>query len=184
MIVIYHNNKKVSKIVCNKIGSIPFQLNNNIAEILLAIAIEFPEELIFWCHDLYENNLNTTDVKKYIHHDKMMLSFNPSESNYFIDAIGYVEQSPFININKLVRYPTWQMSSAVGVIHASVLIALKNQLQPTLDFDYFLNSLAKLAMPKGLFCYSEPNLLQGEYLKKASKSSRLKLYTFVKQHYK
>lgn len=184
MIVIYHNNRQVSKIASDKIGFIPFQIKNSISNTLISIGIQFPEELIFWCHELYEGNLNTSDYENYFHHPKIMLSYNPSESNYLIDAIGYVEQSPFININKSVRYPTWQMSSAVGVIHASVLITLKKVLQPTLDFDYFLNSLAKLAMPKGLFCYSEPILLHGNFAIKAPKSSRLNLYKFVKQHYK
>lgn len=183
MIIIFHNNNEVSKIVSNKIGSIPFELKSSISKTLLDIAAKFPEEFIFWCHELYEYNLNIDDVKQYVGHHKMMLSYNPSDRNYLINAIGYVEQSPFIKINKSVRYPTWQMSSAVGVIHATVLNAFQKLLQPTLDFDYFLNSLAKIAMPKGLFCYSEPNLLKGKYSVNRKKLSKLKLYRFVKQHY-
>ncbi|MFD1294253.1 glycosyltransferase family 2 protein [Lutibacter holmesii] len=184
MIVIYHDNLKVTKVISNKTGSVPFEYNNKIAEIFIDIAKEFPEELIFWCHQLYEDNLNLEDVHHFMSHHRMMLSYNPSENNYFVDAIGYVEQSPFININKSVKYPTWQMSSTVGVIHAAVLNALQKVIQPTLDFDYFLNSLAKLAMPSGLFCYSEPSLLQGKYENIAPKCSKFSLYTFVKQHYK
>jgi GT2 family glycosyltransferase len=113
----------------------------------------------------------------------MMLSYNPSPFNYLSDSIGYVEQSTFIKVNKRVRYPTWQMSSVVGVIHASVL--LKDIIKPTKDFNYFLNSLAKHAMPKGLFCYSEPKLLKNELAKQIiPQGSHFILYKFVKEHYK
>ncbi|MBI9042238.1 glycosyltransferase family 2 protein [Lutibacter sp.] len=184
MIIIYHKNKNVSKIVSESNGNIPFPLKKSIAFILKAVASQFPEELIVWCHEWYKDNLNSADLPNYFHHHKMILSFNPTDHHYFSSTMGYVEQSPFMNINKLVRYPTWQMSSAVGAIHASVLLALKKEITPTQDFDYFLNSFAKLSMPKGLFCYSEPNLLQGEYVKQAPKSSRMTVYKFVKQHYK
>jgi hypothetical protein len=30
------------------------------------------------------------------------------------DRIGYVDESLFVNVNKKVSFPTWQMSSAVG----------------------------------------------------------------------
>lgn len=184
MIVIYHEHTKITKIVSNTIGDIPIPLKNSIGQSLFAIAIQFPEERIAWCHELYKENLNSAVIENIFHHKKMMLSFNPSGGNYFPSTIGYVEQSPFIHINKEVRYPTWQMSSAVGVLHASVLIRLKKVIKPAKDFDYFLNSLAKLAMPKGLFCYSEPQLLTGDYDKKAAISSKFGAYKFVKQHYK
>jgi GT2 family glycosyltransferase len=184
MIIIFHNNKQVTNIIFENNTDIPFSLKKSISCTLLAVASQFPEALIVWCHELYKGHLNTKHIDKHMHHSKLMLSFNPSDEQYFTSTIGYVEQSPFINVNKSVRYPTWQMSSAVGAIYAAVLVNLKKVITPTLDFDYFLNSLAKLAMPKGLLCYSEPALLQGDYAKLAPKSSRTTLYKFVKQHYK
>lgn len=184
MIIIFHNNKQVTNIIFENNTDIPFSLKKSISCTLLAVASQFPEALIVWCHELYKGHLNTKHIDKHMHHSKLMLSFNPSAEQYFTSTIGYVEQSPFINVNKSVRYPTWQMSSAVGAIYAAVLVNLKKVITPTLDFDYFLNSLAKLAMPKGLLCYSEPALLQGDYAKLAPKSSRSTLYKFVKQHYK
>jgi hypothetical protein len=43
-------------------------------------------------------------------------------SNYIGNAIGYVDESLFVNVNKKVSYPSWQMSSVVGMVHASVLV--------------------------------------------------------------
>ena len=183
MIVVYHKNNKVTEIVANKIKAISFDNNGIIADVLLSMAIEFPRSSIFWCHEEFKDNLNLNDYEHYFHHHKMMLSYNPSPFNYLSDSIGYVEQSTFIKVNKRVRYPTWQMSSIVGVIHASVL--LKEVIKPTKDFDYFLNSLAKHAMPKGLFCYSEPKLLKNELSKQIiPQASPFILYKFVKEHYK
>lgn len=184
MIVIYHNNECVTQIISNEVDATSFNKQQSIAAVLMNTAIQFPNRRIFWCHEQFKDNLNLSDFEQYFHHNKMMLSFNPSHSNYLSDSIGYVEQSPFIKVNKKVRYPTWQMSSAVGVIHASVLLTLNKVIKRTIDFNYFLNSLAKLAMPKGLFCYSEPKLFIGGYEKQVTGISRINLYKFVKQHYK
>ena len=184
MLVIYHKDNCVIDIIRNTTEVISYNSNCSISETLIKIALKFPKDVIFWCHELYKPYLNITNFRTYFHHDKMMLSFNPSVGHYFPDSIGYVEQSPFINVNKAVCYPTWQMSSAVGAIHATVLNVLSLVVSPVISFDYFLNTLAKLAMPKGLFCYSEPKLLHGVEKKDAPKSSRIALYRFVKEHYK
>ena len=91
-----------------------------------------------------------------------MLSYLPQPNNFFDTKIGYVEESLFINVNKKVAYPTWQMSSVVGIIHASVLNTIHDKIVCDLDFDYYLSSIAKLCMPLGLLCYSEPKLLKNE----------------------
>jgi hypothetical protein len=51
------------------------------------------------------------------------------------------------------------MSFNRGVIHASVLERYKSQLKPDVNLDYFLCSIAKIGMIKGLFCYAAPQLL-------------------------
>ena len=99
--------------------------------------------------------------------------------------MGYFEDSPFIKINKEVRYATWQMNSCVGAVHASVINACKKDLNVKDNFDYFLNSFAKSAMPHGLFCYSEPRLLmQKKVVESKRKSNTYELFKFTKQHYK
>ena len=106
--------------------------------------------------------------------------------NFFSDAIGYIEESPFININKQVCYPTWQMSSVVGAMQSSTILLLsKSYWGISSNLDYVLNTVAKLYQPLGLFCYSEPMLLvdskfQIDYPKATSKE----LFSFVAQQYK
>jgi hypothetical protein len=76
------------------------------------------------------------------------------------------------------------MSSLVGVIHANVLNAVKGKLKPDADLDYFLSSLAKLCMPLGLLCYSEPKLLKSHLEAILPQAGIIKLFRFVKQHYR
>jgi GT2 family glycosyltransferase len=77
------------------------------------------------------------------------------------------------------------MSSFVGVIHASVLNAVKDNIVCDVNFDYYLSSLAKLGMPLGLFCYSEPQLLKSyKGAISSPEASSYTLFRFVKQHYK
>ena len=183
MVVVYHENNKVVD-VRNSDKSLPF-LGKNIVETLFEIAIAFPEELVIWCHFDLKSNLNLSEFDTIFHHQKIMASYNPVQNSFLSDAIGYVEESVFININKKVRYPTWQMSSCVGGIQASVLLALKGETNVSNNFDYFLLSLAKLLMPKGLLCYSEPKLLKEiPNQTKKYKKNNFVLFRFVRQHYK
>jgi len=150
----------------------------------MQLAIQFPESLLVWCHQEYREHINLAVVLELMHHQRMMLSYNSSSVNYPGNSIGYVEDSPFINVNKKVSYPTWQMSGNVGVIQASVLITFKDKTKLDSDFDYYLNSIAKVGMPLGLFCYSEPRLVLENNLISVVKSSNFTLFKFVKQHYK
>ena len=69
--------------------------------------------------------------------------------------------------------------------YASVLLVFKENLSISDNLDYFLHSLAKLAMPNGLLCYSEPGLLtEISDETKIYKNSNFVLFRFVKQHYK
>jgi glycosyltransferase involved in cell wall biosynthesis len=114
----------------------------------------------------------------------MLFSFNPS-GNYFDRRLGYIEDSPFIKINKKVKYASWQMSSHIGAVHASVINACKKDLKTESNFDYFLNSFARRTIGEGLFCYSEPKLLlQERALKESQQSSLFGLFKFTKQHYR
>lgn len=185
MIVVYHQNNRVTKVVSANNESIVVQANKSIAAVLMALAHQFPEAKIIWCHQLLEKSLNIGGIATLFHHTKMMLSFRPKSNNFFDNSIGYAEESLFINVNKKVSYPTWQMSSYVGVIHASVLNAIGDKIVCEPDLDYYLSSLAKLCMPLGLLCYSEPQLLKSvEIIDSLVKASSFTLFRFVKQHYK
>ncbi len=184
MIVLYHSNSKIREVLTDENQKIDFHPHSSLAQGLHKIAQQFPDKKIVWCHLDCKANLNLERIAILFHHHKLMLSFNPDVHSFLGRKIGYVEQSVCINVNKKVSYPSWQMSSAVGVIHASVVVALKDRIPLDTDFDYYLNSVAKLAMPLGLFCYSEPQLLSGSIDCVSPKASVFTLFRFVKQHYK
>jgi glycosyltransferase involved in cell wall biosynthesis len=183
LIVIYHNNNCITNIESKEDKKILLDKKKSIAYGLMQLAIQFPESNIVWCHQDIKGQINLTEIPEIMHHHKMMLSYNSSD-NYLGTRIGYVEDSPFINVNKKVTYSTWQMSSLVGVIHASVLLAFKDKIKLDSDFNYYLSSIAKIGMPLGLLCYSEPKLLINAPIETRSKVSVFKLFKFVKQHYK
>ena len=184
MIVVYHNNAHILKVISRQDKLLPFNDKGSIAEGLFQLAIKFPKSKIVWCHIFYQDFIDLIEVDLLFHHNKMMLSYRPNQVNYFGSSIGYIEDSPFIKVNKNKTYPTWQMSSAVGVIHASLLLSVTDKIKLDTDFDYFLNSLAKLCMPLGLLCYSEPKLLKKNDTNIPAKTSLFTLFRFVKQHYK
>lgn len=183
MVVIYHYNSKVRQVTVDN-QSIPFDSQRTIADSLHALAQQFPDKNMVWCNILAQEELNLEIIPFLFHHNKMMLSYSSATCNFFDSKIGYVEESLFININKKVTFPTWQMSSLVGVISASFLNIVHEEVSKEANFDYYLNAIAKLAMPKGLLCYSEPKLLKSEISVTSKKSSIFSLFRFVKQHYK
>ncbi|QKJ64788.1 glycosyltransferase family 2 protein [Flavobacterium sp. M31R6] len=184
MIVVYHKNNRISKVISVDKSEISFDKNKSIAFGLLQLAEQFPESKLVWCHVDYQEVLNVEELNFIMHHNKMMLSYNPSSSNYLGPKIGYVEESLFIRVNKNVTYPTWQMSSLVGCVHASILRATKETIKRDSSFDYYLNSIAKVCKPQGLLCYSEPRLLKKHFLVSSPKASVFTLFRFIKQHYK
>lgn len=184
MIVVYHKNNRIFKVVSSENKKVSFDEKTSIAVGLFQLAIQFPQSLIVWCEETCQEYLNLKEIASLFHHHKIMLSYHQGEVEFLGNTIGYVEQSPFIKINKKMSYPTWQMSSNVGGLHAEVLLALNNKIPLDKNFDYFLCSLAKLTMSKGLLCYSEPRLLKQQTASISAKTNPYTLFRFVKQHYK
>ncbi len=182
MILIYHKDNRVVGL-SNSYNIDKFN-NLSIAEFLVVLAKEYPEEILVWCHIHLKEQLNISEIEQLFHHKKLLFSYNPFDAMFLGKSIGYVDESPFIKVNKLVTFPTWQMSSWVGGIHSEVVLALNNEIPLDQDFDYFLNSLSKLGMRKGLLCYSEPKLLKQNLDNVSPKTSSYTLFRFVKQHYK
>lgn len=183
MIIVYHKNNKVVQLIRNG-EELPF-LSKTMAVILLDLAQSYPQDWLIWCDIDLKPNLNLPKFESIFHHHRIMVSYGIADENYISAAIGYVEESPFIKVNKSVTYPTWLMSSDVGGIHASVLKEIGAGIKAT-NFNYFLNSLAKIGMPLGLFCYSDPRLLKQNTLKiqKKRSANHFSLFRFVSQHYK
>lgn len=182
MIVLLHNkNKIVSAYNANDSSVIDVLHSKSIIKALYYLADTFPDDIIVWSHIMHEKAINFKSIEETIVLKNEMCSF--SNTQYLPVAIGYVDQSPFIKVNKKVKYPTWLMSSEIGAIHATQLIKFKAIVKDN-DFDYALNSIAKLGMPKGLFCYSVPDLLVKGSGKVNTKASVSIVFKFVKQHYK
>ena len=142
MIIIYHNKSKVTEVVSTTATDYSKEIHRNVVAVLLDFASQFEDEILVWCHENHRNHLNVSVVEGLFHHQKLLFSFHPSADNYFGRELGYIEDSPFIKINKEVRYATWQTSSQVGAIHTSALKACKPDLKAENNFDYFLQSFA------------------------------------------
>jgi GT2 family glycosyltransferase len=184
MIILYHNGVTIVEQANVKAFSVDKASRQSIASVLVEVANDYPEEILVWCHHSFKEALNILEIEKLVHHKKVVLSYNPSDDPFLDSAIGYIDASLFVQINKAVTFPTWQMSSMVGCVHAEVLLALNNEMPINTNFDYFLCSLAKLLMPKGLLCYSEPRLLNNRTKSIPTKISQYILFRFVKQHYR
>lgn len=184
MIIIFHKDNKVVELKGSDFNNFDVEMNLTLSVFLLDLAKKHPNELLVWAHENIKEHLNISEIEKLFHHKKMLLSYNPSISQFLNKSIGYVEQSPFIKVNSEVMFPTWQMSSCVGAVYSELLLSLKNKKSLDVNFDYFLCSLAKLVMSKGVLCYSEPKLLKHKIDFKNNKSNRYTLFRFVKQHYK
>lgn len=184
MLIVYHDGANVVEWANADAFSMAKFKKDSIAESLLVLAKEYPEEILVWCHQSCKEQLDVPEIDNLMHHKKRMLSYNPSDDSFLDSRIGYIDTSLFASINKDVSFPTWQMSAAVGCIHSEVLLALNKAIPFDVDFDYFLCSLAKLSMPKGLLCYSEPRLLKKGAKPVPVKTNSHTLFRFVKQHYK
>jgi glycosyltransferase involved in cell wall biosynthesis len=185
MIILYHNQSKITKIVSSKTNDFPNEIGQNVVSVLLDFAEKSQNEILVWCHESHKENLNTNEIEDLFHHKKFLFTFNPSSTNFFNRELGYIEDSPFVKVNKEVRYATWQMSSQVGAIHSSIINACRKDLKSETNFDYFLNSFAKRAMAIGLLCYSEPKLLlKITQISHYKNTNLFELFRFTKQHYK
>jgi glycosyltransferase involved in cell wall biosynthesis len=185
MIIVYLHNNSVSRVVGASDCILTKQNHKGITQILLQLAKQYPAEKIVWCYEKLAPNLNIEKIEALCQHKKILLSYGVNQSLFLQKQIGYIEQSPFVKINKEVRYPTWLMSTQVGILDAEILIIFGDKIKADADFEYFLNSMAKLGMPKGLFCYSEPELLiQRESTESEGPTNYYSLFRFVKQHYK
>ena len=181
MIVVIHQNNRVVAIERGVVIE-AIESESNIARQLFQLAKKYPEDWLLWCDTASKDHINYKALPELFHHKRMMHSFG--DGVFLGPNIGFVENSPFIKINKAVQYPTWLMNSKVGGIHSNVLNAIETQVVKDVDFSYFINSLAKQLMPLGLFCYHSPGLLKKPVLSQVEKASVKTFFRFVKQHYK
>ncbi|WP_372758033.1 glycosyltransferase family 2 protein [Mariniflexile sp.] len=182
MIVVYYKDKKIVDIKGEGVVLSEF-INHEVVPSLFLLACKYPYRILVWCNEEQRMNLNLKAVKEVFYLKNMMISYGGNQ--YFPIQIGYVDFSPFLKINKKVKYPTWIMSSLVGAIYGEQLLKFEGLISKTNSLDYVLNSISKLGMPNGLFCYSEPKILKRPtFVSESPKASVSILFKFVKQHYK
>lgn len=184
MIYVIHDHKVVLNVLDEKGNTFAIETKHTIALTLLQLANLYPEEKLVWCHKDVFSALNKEQLHTILHHNGMMVSFNPLLEEFFGKEIGYVDATLFININKKVSFPTWQMSGVVGITSAQVILHIAPVFFKQNNFNYFLCSVAKSYMPLSLFCYSNPELLLGKGSLASVKATRKELFRFVKEQYK
>ncbi|MCB9426820.1 MAG: glycosyltransferase [Flavobacteriales bacterium] len=191
IIAIYHDTKVVVEVYNSKIASkIEIKGSEKIVNVVKRLAFENPNHLIIWVNIKLKDFVDFSSITSLFDHDKLMLSYSVLHDSYFGDNLDYIDTTTFMKINRSVRFPTWQMSSDVGGLHASVFNSFfeKSSMQYNNDsFDYFLVSICKLSMLVGILGYSEPKLINmdsKEYKLKASKVNYFELFKFVKNHFK
>lgn len=184
MIIIHHNREHVVKVEnLSTKSSIPFD-EKNIQKLLVHIAKSHKDDLLIWKYDDENIVPNIQFAKEICHHNLVIASFSLSGDYVIPKEYGYSEMvSPFLNINRSVTYPSWLMSSDIGVISAKALLEFSDLLHYNLNFDEFLCYLAKLGMKKGLFCYSAPDLVIGTNKTPKRRTSYFKLFRFLKSTY-
>ena len=182
MIVLVHQKgKKLCRIIRN---GICLQITpNNLISSFWKVAKDYPEELIVWVEEKFQDELSVIGFKNVFHHDLIMASYS-IETTFFSDDIGYIDDFPFININRAVQYPTWLMSSDLVGIKGKVASRFLSSFNQLHNFDYLLNAIAKIGQQNGLFCYHAPQLSLQKSTGLIYRSTRSQLFRFVFQFYK
>lgn len=181
-IIIHEEAKNLIKVLSFPAEEVVL-VNPGLIHAFFELCERFPEELIGWCNKDLENEIDLEQWEKVFHHDLIMASY-AVKTTFFSDCIGYVDQLPFVKVKRKVLYGTWQMSSDIGGIKGKVAGILKPLLNEITNFEFLLNSAAKIGQQNGLFCYSDPGFF------KFSKENTLRttssvnqLFLFVHLHY-
>ncbi|OUS18672.1 glycosyl transferase family 2 [Nonlabens dokdonensis] len=101
-----------------------------------------------------------------------------SNYNSVSEDLGYVEDGPFIKINKNVIYPTWLKSTAIVCIHSQLVIMTEDSHSSESNYLYWVNSIGKTSLSLGVLNYQIPFIEENQCF------NDKQLYKFVRQHYK
>jgi len=183
MIILVHKNNIVVEIVDSVTNTLITFSEKAPTKVLFSLASKYPNRIIVWSHFENKGCIDIKVVESYFSSYNTMIS--NSKSTYFGDAIGYVEETPFININKKVKFPTWLMHSNCGAIYGEVLLMFRECINFKNSFSYNLNSIAKLGITNGLFCYFSPDILKRNRTQTTEELGSIsELFQFVKEHFK
>ncbi|TXD49131.1 glycosyltransferase family 2 protein [Polaribacter sp. IC073] len=186
MIILFHNGIKPLKYLDLATKEEFSCTEKTIQKSLFKLSTTYPKELLIWCNLKLKSFINYSEIKFIFQHELILASYGINKLGDVSSNIGYVDQHCFINVKKEVQYPTWIMSGDIGGTYASIIQQSKEIITLSQPFGLYLSSLAKLSMPKGLFCYSAPMLLKGDFrnIKIKADSTNKLLFKFVKRHYK
>ncbi|UJH92504.1 glycosyltransferase family 2 protein [Antarcticibacterium sp. 1MA-6-2] len=181
MILLVH--KRAANITEVWKGTERINFSKDLCQCFWQLAEEFPDEVIVWVEEDIFPFFRPEGLQDILAHNRVMLSY-AVKTKFLSGEIGFVDQLPFINIKSGVKYPTWRMSSDVGGIKAATLLKFKKHFLNIIDFNYLLNSIAKVGQQNGLFCYSHPGLVKSTVESKPVATAGTKhLFSFVYQHY-
>jgi len=193
-ILIHQNSKTPIKVLSPDTEALKLD-SKTCTEALWELAIKFPDEVIGWCEADLEQEIAWKNWKNIFHRDLMMASY-ALKTIFLPESIGFIDQLPFVNVDREVSFATWQMSADIGGITGKTLVRFKKHFSELEDFEVLINAIAKLGQQNGLFCYSEPDLVKpienGDTASSNSvetnniktPASTAKLFNFVAAHYK
>jgi len=181
IILIHQNAQQVVKVLK---GKTEIKISATLCtKAIWELAEKFPKEIIAWCEEKYSADLNIEKWSQIFHQDLIMASY-AVENAFLPESFGYIDQLPFVNVNRKVLYATWQMSSDVGGIKGETLRKFKSLFDGINNFDFLLNSIAKIGQQNGLFCYSAPGLVsQTSDIEPESTATSKQLFSFVYSYY-
>ena len=183
MLVVYHNSQQVLRVL-HENKFIEFDDSQaSICGVVTNLALQYPDELLVWCHENVAQAIQLEAIPNLVSLAHEIISFQPGYGGYFGSAIEWVEESLFVAVPKHIRYATWMISAQAGAMQA----CLWTQIAPantSESFDYTLHSIGKRVQSSGVFCYSEPALLDEKSINILALAPTGELYRFVKQHYK
>ncbi|WP_010231906.1 glycosyltransferase family 2 protein [Gillisia marina] len=157
---------------------------NSCVEAFWNLSEKFENEIIAWCDVALKSHIDLSTWDNVFHHDLIMASYGVN-TMYLPQSIGYIDQLPFANILSELTYATWRMSSDVGGMKGEVILKFKDLFDSINNFEYLINSIAKIGQQNGLFCYSAPDLIKlGKRSSLEYTATKNELFSFVFQHYK
>lgn len=178
-----HDFKKVTAIYQDFAVVSSFDSSKNIQELLFEFAKQFPMAQLIWVHESLVNQVNHNWIENNIT-SKVIYFYNPSETEFLSDKVGYVEPSPFIKINKKVCFASWQASIFIGTILAQDFVSFGSRfIKDSFSFGYFLTLMAKIGHRNGLRTYSNPNLLHEEKKVNSHIGTTKELFHLTAQYY-
>lgn len=181
MIFIYHTKAKRQVKVISE-GELLQGFPLDLVDCFWQLCERFPEEIILWIDADLDIEIGNK-AREIFEHPLIMVSY-PVKNFFIPDAIGYVDQLPFVNPKLDVQYPTWRMSTDIGGVFGRTAIHFMPTLSRIKDFGFLINSIAKIGQQNSLFCYSSPQLVNIIGPKKKKSGNVSELFRFTAQHYK